>query len=496
MEGSITLVRASLSPLDSSRLSLHEAARYDGYADGWTTRSVGAADETDEIEKIVARVRDLVRNGSLTPTIVEVLTNRIVQPGINLSIQGKGSSYERIRDLVYEQFFESTDLDYDGESSFQTLLAQMVSETVIGGGCIALRIFDKTAPLGFRIKQVEQGFIARSYSQQGGGTRRGIEYDSKSRKLAYLLQSHDASAEGLLGKRKLLRYKIEDLAHYYIPTRIGAEIGLPWVSSLVAEIRVLEDFIYNTHIRNRNAAAISTFIETNERAYGGASHSPGSSQFQEDDEEGGDSPETDDRGFVHLRGQKKLQRSVTRDEYVEQFSDLRPGTNYLLRFGEKISHPQIPDPPDFAGFHKPRLQAIARATGGASYEDISGDFSNSSFSAARMSESQPRIWVQKRREQLRGKVLSKIWRWTLEGLQLKGYDTSGIWHRWEMLDPPPINPKEEMLLAESQVNLASSSRSEFIRRSGRDPDVVFNEIAEERRKMAELGILPGVEPKP
>jgi lambda family phage portal protein len=456
---------------------------------------VGAADETDEIERIVARVRDLVRNGSLTTTIVEVLTNRIVQPGINLSVQGKGPSYERIRDLIYEQFFESTDLDFDGESSFQTLLAQMVSETVIGGGSIALRIFDRTAPLGYRIKLVEQGFIARSYSEQGGGTRRGMEYDSKGRKLAYLLQSHDVTAEGLLGKRKLLRYKIEDLAHYFIPTRIGAEIGLPWVSSLVAEIRVLEDFIYNTHIRNRNASAISSFIETNERAYGGSSHSPGSLDFQDENEEGGDAPDTDDRGFVHLRNPKKLQRSVTRDDYVEQFSDLRPGTNYLLRFGEKISHPKIPDPPDFASFHKPRLQAIARATGGASYEDLSGDFSDSSFSAARMSESQPRLWLQKRREQLRGRVLSKIWRWTLEGLQLKGYDTTDIWHRWEMLDPPPINPKEEMQLAESQVNiLKTSSRSEFIRRSGRDPDVVFNEIAEEIRKMAELGIMP-VEPK-
>lgn len=493
MEGStVEQFRAEISPL---RLSLYDAARQDGYADGWQTKSASAADEVSEIEEIVNRVRDLSRNGSLSTTIIEVLTNRIVQPGINLSIQGDGPSLKAIKELIYQVFYESNELDYDGECSFQTLISQLVSEAAEGGGCLALRIYDKNAILGFRIKLVEQSFIARSVSDQTGKTRRGIEYDSGGRKVAYMLQSHQLADEGTLGKRKLIRYRVADVAHFYHPPRIGADIGLPWISHLVPEIRQLEDFIYNTNIRNRNASAISSFIETTERAHGGSDHSPGSNAFADDEAESarGESEDMDDRGFAITTRKKAFERRVSEDRYTSQFAELRPGINYVLRYGEKVTVPKVPDAPDFRGFHKPRLQGIARATGGASYEDISGDFSESSFSAARMSEAQPRLWVQKKREILRTRVLAKIWQWTLEGLKLRGYDTTGIWHRWEMPEAAPINPKEDILMMESQIGANAAAVSEYIRRSGRDPDAVFAEIAEERKKMKDLGIT--AEPK-
>ncbi len=486
--------RAQISPLE--KLALYEAARPDGYADGWDTQSATAAGETSEIEKIVGRVRDLARNGSLTATIIEVLTNRIVQPGIHLSVQGKGSSLEAIKEVIYQAFEESTDLDYDGESSFQTLMAQMVAETIEGGGCIAIRVFDQSAPLGFRIKLVEQSFIARSLSEQKGRTRRGIEYDASGRKKAYILQSHEPSADGILGDRKLLRYLLKDVAHFYDPPRIGAEIGLPWLANLVPDIRLQEDFVYNTNVRNRNASAISTFIEqSGQRMPIPSENTPGSDAFGEvEEEDAGESQDADDRGFAITTRKRVLERRVGEDRYTAQFAEIRPGMNYLLRHGEKVSFPKVPDAPDFRNFHKPRLQGIARGTGGASYEDISGDYSDSSFSAARMSEMQPRLWVQKKREILRSRVLSKIWQWTLDGLRLRGYDTSGIWHRWEMPEPSPINPKEDAALMQAHTSLNFASLSELIRRSGRDPDAVFAEIAEDQKKLRELGITS--EPKP
>lgn len=476
-----------------TRLYLHDAARTGGYADGWETKSATANEEVSGLEKIVERVRDLCRNGSTAATLVEILTNKIVQPGIKLAILTDKGKAERLRNLIYEVFEESNDLDFNEELSFQSIMTSLVEETVKAGGCLAIRVFDATAKLGFRIKLVEQSFIAREYSakaQKGGGMiRNGIEYDARGKKVAYWIYSHRQNDE-LLGPRKPERFKISDVGHFFVPTRLGAEVGLPWLSHLVPEIRMLEDFVYNTHIRNRNASAISGIIETTERPRIGGDFSPGSEEFQDGETEKEEAQKTDDRGFaISTKGSARTERRVREDYTAAQFSELRPGIFHILRYGEKVTVPRVPDPPDFLSFHKPRLQALARGSGGASYEDLSGDFSNSSFSSARMSESQPRLWAQKRRELLRSMILSKVWTWTKEGLELKAFNTSRIWHRWEMPEPAPINPKEEAMVMQAAISSLTGSISEFIRRSGRDPDAVFQAIAEDRKKLRQLGII-------
>ena len=475
------------SPIHTLKAT-HDSARPDGYAGGWEPGTISPTAETASHALIANRIRDLVRNGGLARTIVDIQTNAITQPSPSIMIQADDSSdvnekkAKRIRDELYE-VFESTDLDHEGLRSPSGLFSAIAEETVIAGGCLLLRIWDKGARLGFCVKLIEQSFIARDKNEKsktGGWIVEGREYDRKDRLVAYHLYSTYEN-DPLFRKRKIRRYEAKDIIHYYVPPRLGSRLGISWFSHIVPDIRLSEDIKYSSQMRQRNSQAITAFVTPPPSARQNTSK-------QLDDEVDAESKDLDERGFAKTtRASGELRRTAFTDSYAGKLAELHPGSFYILAPGEEIKFAEAPKPFDFQSLYRPILQIMARASG-TSYESLSGDYSNSSYSAARMAENQHRVWTTRHRTLFKDVVLSNLWRWISEGLELKGKSMNGLWHRWQQPDQVTAHPMEDAEIMEMLVENGVSTRSEWIRKRGGDPDAIFEEAAREQKRMRELGI--------
>ena len=93
------------------------------------------------------------------------------------------------------------------------------------------------------------------------------------------------------------------------------------------------------------------------------------------------------------------------------------------------------------------------------------------------------MWSQKHKVSFKDAFLNKLWIWIRDGLELKGYDVTKIWHRWQMPEPLTAHPKEDAAIMEINLEAGIATRSEYIRKRGGDPDEVFEERAREEKKI-------------
>lgn len=460
----------------------YEAASKDGAGAGWNAKDITPESETSQNEEIEKRARDLVRNSPIARTITDSHEQQIMHGGVALLVQGQSRRIDEIKKLIMETL-NSSQLDTNQSSSFNELLALVIRETSITGNCLALRVIDKTAPLGFRIKLLEYAYVDRKMNGKEGRNRvvRGVELDAKDRPVAYWLKPSIEPGD----TRKAKRYAIDEIGHTYVPTRVGALDGICWFAPAIMHIRMLEDILISAQQRQAAAQAFTAFIKL--------PHGYEEERLDRDiikrGKKNSDKPDdTDDRGFARsTRADEKMRRKIKNDEYVRGLSEIRPNTFYILRPGEEIELAAPPAPIDLAAIIKPIVMFISKSTG-LSYETILGDFSNGSYSATRMSNIQPVLWTKSRREMITNRFLQKVWAWIVDGLDTKGYDMTGIEHKWQFPEIVSAHPKEDLEMTWDRIHHNAGTVSEYIRSTNRDPDMVFKERAEELRKMKELGL--------
>jgi lambda family phage portal protein len=461
----------------------YDAASKDGSGAGWNAKDITPESETLQNEEIEKRARDLYRNSPIARTIVESHEQQVMHGGVALLMQGQSKRLDDIKSLVM-QTLDSSQLDTNRLSSFNELLALVIRETSITGNCFALRVIDKTAPLGFRIKLLEYSYLDRKLNGKEGRNRivRGTELDARDTPVAYWLKPSIEPGD----TRKSRRYPIEEIAHTFVPTRVGSLGGICWYAPAMMHIRMLEDILISAQQRQATAQSFTAFIRLppgyQEESAGRNITKPGTKKSEEK------AIETDDRGFAKsTRTDEKLKRKIKNDEYVRGLSEIRPNTFYILRPGEEIELATPPAPIDLASIIKPIVMFISKCTG-LSYETILGDFSNGSYSATRMSNIQPVLWTKSRREMITNRFLQKVWAWIVDGLDTKGYDMTGIEHKWQFPEIVSAHPKEDLEMTWDRIHHNAGTVSEYIRSTNRDPEMVFKERAEEIRKMKELGL--------
>lgn len=462
----------------------YDAASKEGSGAGWAPKSITPESETIQNDEIEKRARDLYRNSPIAHTIVQSHVQQILQGGVSLLVQGANKRIEEINKII-RHALESTALDTNQFSSFNEILSLIIQEASIAGNCFALRVRDKTAPLGFRIKLLEYAYLDRSVNGkvEGKGNRivRGTELDSKDRPVAYWLKRSLEPAD----KRKSQRFPIEDVAHAFDPTRVGSLGGVCWFAPAMMHIRMLDDILISAQQRQATAQAFTAFIRLPADYREDSDGDIVVSRKKKDD---GKDEGIDDRGFVKsTRSKDNLKRKIKNDEYARGLAEIRPNTMYLMRPGEDIELASPPTPIDLASIIKPIVMFISKCTG-LSYETILGDFSNGSYSATRMSNIQPVLWTKSRRGMITNRVLEKIWAWIEDGLDIKGFDVTNLEHKWQFPEPVSAHPKEDLEMLWGRVDRNAGTVSEYIRSQNKDPDMVFKERAEEIRKMKELGL--------
>jgi lambda family phage portal protein len=406
--------------------------------------------------------RDLVRNNPYAESAATTIADHAVGAGI---VAKPRPVHPRAGEL-WRAWAETTACDADGRHDFYGL-QHLVMETVAVSGEVIVRRRQRRVedglPLPVQVQVLEPDYLDAGKTTtlpNGGYIIQGVEFNGWGQRVAYwLFPSHPGSSLGgstlLSGSRPV---PASEVLHVFKGKRPGQVRAPSWFGPIVLRLKDFDEYEDATIMKQKVAACLSvltTDVDGSSPALGTAD----------------DTTNTD-----------------------EPTDTLSPGAVLNLPAGRTVT---VVDPPrvgDYGSFTSVSLRAIAAGLN-VTYEDLTGDYTNLPFSAARMS----RLRHYARVEDWRWRMLvpqfcDPVWGWAMEAAAINGLQNPpGA--RWTPPPLPFIDPSQEGLAVQRNVRSGITSLPEAIRERGYDPDELLDEIAAFNKKLDDLGIVLDTDPR-
>lgn len=446
------------------------ARKYDGASVGRRTEGWKATNASPEMEiaaalpRLRARSRDLVRNEPYAKRALAAVKNNVIGPGIMAKAVSPKSGREKNFNMLWREWCESVECDFDGRMNFYGLQSLMMSEIYEAGEVIVRRIRPPsssglTVPLQIQVLEPDHLDTSKDMDKtdSGGFIIQGVEYSAAGRRVAYWLYRDHPGGGRKFGMRSLESDRIpaEDVIHLFQMERAGQVRGVPGFAPILVKMRDFSDFSDATLLRQKLAACFVAFV-------------------------------TNTEGEL-MSGDKESAKPLG--------EKLEPGIIEVLKPGLGVEFANPPAATSFGEFSREQLRAIAAGLG-VTYEILTGDYSQVNFSSGRMG------WIEFGRniDTIRWQMFIPhacrgVWKWFTEAAGLAGYGYEKVGSIWTPPRREMIDPAKEITATKMAVRSGLMSQSEAIRENGYEPDEVFAEIAADNEKIDSLGIVLDTDPR-
>jgi len=414
-----------------------------------------------------SRSREQVENNDYARRFRQMLQSNVVGPdGILLQsrlVNARGNLTKPINDAVEWAWYRwgmPEHCHIVGHSSWADLQRQIITSVAEDGEAFIRLI--RTGRYGLQLQLIDPEYIPieleRDARQGAGRIRMGIEYDAWDRPVAYWMT--DSQGDYYYGAGRYQRIPADEIVHAFVPFRSGALRGLPWMSSALLTLHMMDQYADAAVVNARMGAAKMGFICS----------------------ESGEAPP--------LTG---------RDSDGGPEIDAEPGTFPVLPDGYRVEkfETQYPNG-EFGDFMKVLARKVAAGLN-VNYASLAGDLSDANYSSLKHGVAEEREFWRTLQNWMIDAVCRRVFRAWLDRAalrhQIKGVDPTmtdalveaATWQarRWEWVDK--LDGVKADLLA---VNARTRSLSEIIRESGRDPDDVWLEIQRDQERLKALGIEP------
>lgn len=443
-----------------ARIAAEQLARhYEGASRGRRTqgwrKSSGDANAVigPAITLLRENARDLVRNNPYAESALGTIADHAVGFGI-VATPSKAAGKEitpavKAKALAaWQQWAETTACDADGRHDFYGL-QKLVMRTIVESGEVLIRRrirFESDGmPLNMQIQILDPDFIDTSKDlielpNGAGQIIQGVEFDPIGRRSAYwLFPEHPGSMRPSMSFRSA-RIPAESVLHVFKPIRPGQVRAPSWFAPVLLRFKDFDEFEDATLMKQKIAACLSVLT-------------------------------TDVDGSAPALG------SV--DPEDPTLDQLGPGAVLNVPSGRDV---KIVDPPqarDYAEYSKTQLRAIATGLG-VPYEELTGDYGDMPFSAARMS----RIRHWGRVEDWRWRILipqfcDPVYRWAMDAAAILGQAPAGLEAVWTAPPAPMVDPVNEGLAYSRNIRAGVMSWQEMARERGYDPDALIKELTDD-----------------
>lgn len=355
--GSHSPKKKALTSGPTASTAAHEGATTGRRLGLWGTSGAGPNTVVGgSIRTLRARSRELIRNNPWARSGLGTLVANMIGTGItpSWSIPEDPELAKTIR-RTWDRWCNESDAA--GQLDFYGMTSLAAREVVEAGEVLARfrprRASDRMATVPLQVQGLESDFLdeLRDAARPGGGyVQLGIEFNAFGRRTAYWLRrSHpgDFTPMSAAGGFDSVPVPADEVLHIGIPERFGQIRYLPWLSSLILRLYELDQMDDATLVRQKISSLIAGFMY---------------------DDGGGATPGIA-RG-TNASGQEEI--------------SLEPGT--MQRVPPGINRIEWSEPPgpgtDFAPFVKYQLRAAAAGLM-LTYEQLSGDYSDSNFSSHR-----------------------------------------------------------------------------------------------------------------
>lgn len=445
-----------------ARAALALVRAYEGAAQtrrtsNWKTSNASANSEiAGGISRLRSRSRDLVRNNPYARRAIAALVGNAVGTGVELGVKNAQAA------KVFAAW--ARECDFYGDHNLYGLQAMIARAAFESGDCLIVRVRTKAEAAGasgvpLRIKVLEGDNLDVGIfgpQKNGNFAINGVELDREGRRVAYHIYRVHPGETAMADLRAASdRVPAEDVIYHFEKERPGQVFGVPRLASAIMRLRDLDEYQEALLVKKKIEACFAAFVATEDD-----SRSVGTSVETETDADGN-------------------------SRRVERVS---PGQIIYGKTGETITFGQ-PSSSQDEGFTRDQLHAIAAGIG-CTYEQLTGDLSQVNYSSMRGGRAEFKILV----EQFRWltfvpQVCERLYGWFEEAAYAAGkLRTTGHAHTWTPPRWEYVNPKEDVQADKEELGAGLASLSEKLRARGEDPEAVFKEIAEEREKLARMGI--------
>ena len=436
----------------------YEAASVGRRTQGWyrTTTDANAAIGPG-LAKLRDAARDLVRNNPYAESALSTIVDHAVGWGIVAAT----------KHAAWERWANSTAIDADGRHDLAGLEKLVMRTVVESGECLVrrrVRRIEDNFPLPLQLQILEPDFLDTSKDAaslpNGGRIVQGVEFDALGRRAAYwLFKSHPGSAVSLTSAtfgNASSRITAEDVLHIFKPSRPGQVRGPSWFAPVLLRFRDFDEYEDATLMKQKIAACLAVITS---------------------DVDGSAPP-----------------LGTADDTASPAIDSLEPGMILNVPPGRDIHVVNPPAVTDYAPYSKTVLRAIATGLG-VTYEDLTGDYENLPFSAARMSRL--RHWA--RVEDWRWRLivpqfLNPAWTWAMQASTILGMPSVEA-TEWTAPPLPMIEPDKEGLAIQRNIRTGITTLSEEIRARGYNRDQFLDELQADFEDLDARGLVLDCDPR-
>lgn len=429
--------------------SFYEAGQINRRTQEWK-RDRGDANAAPGVtlQRLRDSARQLVRDNGYAESAVGTIQDDVVGWGILPTAKLDS----------WKAWATSTDIDVEGRNDLPGLQQMVMRAVVESGECLVrrrTRRLSERLPIPIQIQVLESDFIDSGQHRDlssGGKIVRGVEFDASGRRAAYhLFKNHPGAStfSSTLSLGQSERVNAADILHVYKGGRPGQVRGVSWFSPVLIRFKDFDEYTDATLMKQKIAACLAVIT-------------------------------SDVDGTTTRLGAE--------DSNEPLHDILEPGLIANVPAGRSIDVVQPPSVRDYADFVKTSLNEIASGLGVAP-EDLTGDYSNLNFSAARMSRMRHWSRVQGWRWRMMvPQFLDPLWAWAMLALKLAGQPIAEN-KEWTAPPLPFIEPDKEGLAIIRNIRGGIMTPSEALRERGFDPEVFWDEYGADFEALDDRGIV-------
>lgn len=438
----------------------------------WTTAALTPDQLIHQYLKTIrARSREQFENNDYARRFVGLLKSNVIGPnGVVLqsrTTRSNGTPDEPARRALEDAFSDwCMSPEVTGCLSFVEVQALMIQTVAVDGEFLCRKVRGRVNKWGFALQLIDAERLDPQYDRQLSRDtfiRASVEYNRFGRPVAYhILNDGDQYGYRYSGN-SYTRIPASDIYHVFLCERVGQKRGMPWMATALERMWMLEGYQEAAVTAARiGAAKMGFFIP----------------------------PDGDT-----MVGQEDPGGNLVSEVEPGIMEQLPPGTEFQS-FDTQYPHQQ------FESFVKAMVRSIA-ASLGVSYHSLANDLEGVTFSSSRTGTIEEREMYKMLQHWVVRSFVSRVYNDWLDMALLSGIP---IGNNGAVLNPmnvdryrnvswqgkrwPWVDPLKDVEANIRAVKSRFVSISSIIRESGRDPDDVFREIAEEHAKLKEMGIEP------
>jgi lambda family phage portal protein len=434
----------------------YEAATLGRRTNGWHRPST---DVNAAVGPYAGRLRDvtreLVRNNPYAARALVTIVNHTVG---GWGIVAKPAPASPRAAALWAAWAGTTACDADGRYDFAGLQKLVMRTVVESGEALVrkrLRRPEDGLPIPLQLQVLEPDYLDTLKDRllpNGGRIVQGIELDAIGRRVGYWLFPEHPGASSTMALQSV-KVPADQIQHVFRPLRPGQMRGVSWFASSLQRFKDLDEFEDATLMKQRVAACLSV-ITSGETPLG-------------------DADDTKTPGIDYLQ----------------------PGGIHQVEAGASISVVQPPSVREYPDYVANVLRSIAAGLD-LTYEDLTGNYEDLPFSAARMSRNSH--WTAVKDWQwnlLIPQFCDPAWRWAMEVAQVFGHVTTQPEAEWTEEPPPMIDPEREGIAYQRLMRNGLISWSGAARERGYDPMTLLGEIADDFQRFDEAGVVLDCDPR-